>query len=248
CPATQSYGAGDDGSPGAPNEACPIVVPAGKCLDGTTLRDLVVPQPGDLVISEIMPDPNAVADGAGEWFEVTVKKDVDVNGLEAGTTAGTPQMTISDTTCRRRAAGSRLVFAHGTDAGTNGGLPAPEATFTFGLANTGGSLFVGVGGALLDQVTWTSSIEGAARSLDPGKLDPTANDDAAAWCPATTAYGSGDLGTPGAPNPACLAANQCLDNGTPRAIVAPGAGDLVISEVLAGQTDASKDWFEVTVL
>jgi hypothetical protein len=62
---------------------------------------------------------------------------------------------------------------------------------------------VGIDDVLLDAVTWTSSGTGAATSLDPGSRNPTANDDPQNWCPATSAYGAGDLGTPGADNPNC---------------------------------------------
>ena len=39
--------------------------------------------------------------------------------------------------------------------------------------------------------------------LDPDHLDADSNDDGAYWCAATTAYGDGDLGSPGEPNPDC---------------------------------------------
>jgi hypothetical protein len=247
CPATASYGAGDKGSPGAANETCPIVVPPGQCLDGSTLRDLVPPALGDLVISEIMANPTG-DDTMREWFEITMLHDADLAGLALGTTPGTVQATLGGNDCRHRTAGTALVLAHSTDPGVNGGLGAVEGTFAFSMGNTSGALFVASGTTVLDQVAWSSSVDGAARSLDPGQLDPTANDTAANWCTATASYGAGGAGSPGQANPACLAANQCLDGGVPRAIVPPGAGDLVISEVLAGQADPATEWFEVTVL
>ncbi|NIS36798.1 MAG: hypothetical protein GWN73_40345, partial [Actinobacteria bacterium] len=45
---------------------------------------------------------------------------------------------------------------------------------------------------------------GASLSLDPSALSHTANDDGVNWCWATDDYNGGDLGTPGAPNPACM--------------------------------------------
>lgn len=43
----------------------------------------------------------------------------------------------------------------------------------------------------------------ASLSLDPAAIDPILNDDGANWCTATTTYGSGDEGTPGAANDTC---------------------------------------------
>lgn len=256
CDATIAYGAGvppDLGTPAAANSPCPIVIPAGMCLDGQTVRPIVPPALGDVVISEIMPDPNAVGDATGEWFEVTVTKDVDLNGLEIGTTPGTPLKTVTDTNCRRRAAGARVVFGK---TGDNGGLPPLEDTFTFSLANGGGTLYVGVDGTPLDAVTWTAATPGASRSLDPGHIDPTQNDTLTLWCDSTTTYGPGmppDRGTPGAPNDPCpvvVPPGQCLDGNVLRAVVSPVAGDLVISEVMPNPfkvTDAAGEWFEVVV-
>jgi hypothetical protein len=251
CNATSTFGAGDRGTPGAANDVCPIVVPAGKCLDGGTLRDIVVPAAGDVVITEIMPDPNAAPDTTGEWFEVKLNRTVDVNGLEIGTTPGTPQTTLVDPNCRRRTAGSRLVFAKSTSA--NGGLPGVEATFGFSLSNSGGTLYVGANGTTLDATSWTGATAGASHSLDPTKETDAANDDPAAYCDATSVYGDGDRGTPGADNDACpvvLQPGQCLDGQTVRDVVRPAVGDLVITEVMPdpnATADLTGEWFEVSV-
>src|SRR5262249_49151082 len=158
CDGGDAYGDGTNrGTPGAPNATCP---PPNGCRDGDTVRDIVHPGAGDVVITELMPDPSQVGDEEGEGFELLLEKDVDLNGLQFGTRAGTPALTIANGTCLRRAAGSRLVFAHSSDPTVNGGLPAVDQTFTFGLSNAGGMLFVAVGGTDLDQVTWTGSTSG----------------------------------------------------------------------------------------
>jgi hypothetical protein len=256
CDATSVYGDGDRGTPGAENDPCPIVIPAGKCLDGQTVRDVVRPAVGDLVITEVMPDPNAVADLTGEWFEVSVTRDVDLNDLEIGTVTGTPQVTLVDSNCRRRTAGTRLVFAKSSDPGANGQLPTVEATFGFGLTNSNSSLYIGVNGTPLDTVTWTTVGSGKARNLDPGHIDPTQNDDLANWCDATIAYGAGappDLGTPAAANSPCaivIPAGMCLDGQTVRPIVSPALGDVVISEIMPDPSavgDTTGEWFELTI-
>src|SRR5262249_51564383 len=134
CDATVSYGDGGKGTPGRANPTCPPVVPDGMCLDGNVLRATIPPKRGDLVIDEVTPNPRAVADTDGEWFEVAVQSDVDINGLQIGA-AGAPLLTLTDPHCLRRTAGSFMVFARNADPRTNGGLPAVEANFPFSLPN-----------------------------------------------------------------------------------------------------------------
>ena len=59
CDASTEYAPGDSGSPGAANAPCSIVA-QDRCLDDGGQRDVVNPEVGDLVITEIMADPAAV--------------------------------------------------------------------------------------------------------------------------------------------------------------------------------------------
>ncbi len=252
CDSTVAFGTGDLGSPGAANESCGVGGGATTCVDGGTSRDIVAPAVGDIVITELMPNPSAVGDEQGEWFEVLVNRDVDLNGLEIGSDPGTVEMTVGAEDCVRATAGSYVLFARNADATTNGGLPAVDFVYDFGLSNSAGSLFVGRGGAVLDSVSYTSSSDGAATQLDPRRLDPTANDDENNFCAATAAYGDGDLGSPGVANEQCnlpVPAGQCDDNGTLRAIVPATVGDLVVNEIMPNPsgTESENEWFEVLV-
>jgi hypothetical protein len=204
CAGEAVYGDGDKGTPGAANPTCNIA-PEGKCYDNDVLRDLVKPQAGDLVITEFMPDPStgAADDATGEWFEIYVGVAVDLNGLEIGKVPGTVDFEIKARDCLRITAGSHALFARSADSGLNGGMDNVTAEFDLGLTNGESGLFVGIDGVVLDAITWTGSTEGVATSLDPQSRNPTANDDPQNWCPATSAYGAGDLGTPGADNPNC---------------------------------------------
>jgi len=252
CESENEYDTGQFGTPGSVNDACSIVAPT-DCNDGGSPRAVVSPAVGDLVISEVMPNPAAVDDALGEWFEVYVAKDVDINGLNFGTVAGEPKAGVNSADCLRVTAGSYLVFARNADMTMNGGLTNLTGTFSFSLTNTGGSLFIGVGTTVLDQVTWASSGTGKARGLDPTKLDPTENDTAEFWCNADApTYGAGDTGTPGAENGSCdipPPAGQCYDGVNLRAIVKPMAADVKITELMpnpAGTgTDADMEWIEV---
>ncbi|HET6613259.1 MAG TPA: lamin tail domain-containing protein [Kofleriaceae bacterium] len=253
CPSEVEYATGAFGSPKEANPPCGTTTP-GQCSEGGVLRDVVSPAPGDLVITEIMANPDAANDETGEWFEVLVNADVDLNGLAVGTTPGEPEVIVGDgqQECLHVAAGTYVVFAASLEATDNGGLPVASYAIDFGLSNSGDSLYLGTGDQVLDQVTWQSGdvYTGAATSLDPGSLDPTANDDFGVWCEAVDVYGAGDKGTPGAENPACdfpLPDGMCEEEGVARAIVAPVAGDITISEWMANPdavTDDKGEWFE----
>lgn len=203
CRATATYGAGDLGTPGAENSACPVVVTQGKCLDGEAVRDIVKPVSGQLVITEIMANPDAVDDSVGEWFEVLTTADLDLNDLEVGITPGTVKTTLKSIECLKASSGTHVVFARNSDGELNGGLPQVSHLFKFDLLNSTGGLFVGMGGAVLDVVTYSKTTAGAASSLDPGASTPEANDLSENWCAATSPYGAGDQGTPGAASKPC---------------------------------------------
>lgn len=258
CDATQTYGEGDLGTPGEPNAQCGSLAPPGTCLDGAASRPVVFPDTGDLVITEVMPNPEAVGDTTGEWFEVTATRDVDLNGigLDRASDSSNPNV-VSSPTCIRLAAGQRAIFARSTDAAVNGGLPAVTAAFSFSLVSgtptSPGDVQILLGSDVLDAVTWTHSTAGASRALDPDETSNLTNDSEAVWCDGTAAYGSGDLGTPGAANAQCattVPTGSCLENGTARTAVTPAVGDLVITEVMANPgavSDTTGEWIEVRV-
>ncbi|MFZ5471516.1 MAG: lamin tail domain-containing protein [Myxococcota bacterium] len=252
CDAQGEFSPGSFGSPGFANASCPP--PAGSCTDPLTqtARAVVSPNVGELVISELMADPAAVADTEGEWFEVFARADVDLNGLELSN--GTSSTVVSAAGCLRVSANGSAVFVRNLDPVVNGGISTAAATFGFSLTNSGGTLSVKNGAVVIDSISYTSSASGMASQLDPTRLDATANDSEANFCPATATYGAGDKGTPGAANSACQAVanpDQCIDALTsqPRALVRPAVGDLVITEYMANPsgTDTGKEWFEVWV-
>jgi hypothetical protein len=241
-------GSGEYGSPQLSNEPCQSLPPT-QCKEGGVARDIVAPQVGDLVFDEFLANPTST-DTDREWFEVAVTRDVDLNGLEVGKTPGTVDLKVSALDCIKATAGSVLLFAQSNDPLVNGGLPAPDQLFDFSLVNSNGSLFLGYASQVLDQITWTSSYDGASTGLDPTLLTPTDNDNPANWCEAVDTYGTaGNLGTPKAANPSCgiVPPGQCLEGGVARDKVPPQAGQLVITEFLANPTgtDTNKEWFEV---
>lgn len=245
------------GTPGAANQDCMIILP-GQCDDGGTMRATVPPAPGDLVITEVMPSPAAVSDTTGEWFEVLVNRDVDLNGVGLDR-AGDSTMpnVLASPDCLRVTAGTHLVFARSTDGTMNGMLPRVDGQFTFslvgGTAASPGDVRLVIDTVELDSFAWTSSRNGRTLQLDAGLTAPADNDVAGNVCDGNAIYGAGDLGTPGAANRDCgtSTSGMCTDGAVMRPIVTPTAGQVRISEWMpdpTAVTDANGEWFEVQAL
>ncbi|MBN2498981.1 MAG: lamin tail domain-containing protein [Deltaproteobacteria bacterium] len=252
CESETEYAEDSFGTPGVVNEACEGTLPPTRCMDGENERAVVPPNPGDVVISEFMADPEAADDAVGEWFEIYFAANCDLNGLELGKTPGTVVNTVSSRDCIPVAAGSYLVFAVNADSNTNGGLPDVAWEVDISLSNAGGEIFASYGGNLLDHITYSGCTKAASTGLDPTMMDPTQNDDAANWCAATAAYGAGDLGSPGAANPSCgiVPPGKCYEGETLRDKVPPLPGEIVINELMPNPagTDDDQEWFEILVL
>ncbi len=249
---------GNFGTPGQDNDCTPVVL--GQCSDGGTMRDAVPPSTGDLVITEIMPKPSANSATTAQWFEVLAKKDLDLNGVGLDRANDTASPTvISSTSCIHMAAGSYGVFARSADMAANGNL-TPLATFAFSInPSATPDVQLVYGATVIDAVSWTTSTTGKSLSLDPDFTDASSNDVPSNYCDGQTIYYTNtattpksDLGTPGAANEQCTAVAQpgmCLDAGTPRPIVKPTVGQLVITEALANPAgtggDAMFEWVEL---
>ena len=214
---TADAGTPDAGTPLCAGQTCPCsttasagwcvvgeTCTAGACVSGTLV--------GALVISEIMNDPDAVADMLGEWFEVYNRSEtpVDLRGVRVRG-GGTEMFEIIG-------AGPVLVAGHGYavlgitgDTATNGGV---TLTFAYGSAMTFGNtgtdvvtLLASDGTTVIDTVTYGTTVGsgwpvavGRTKSLRPMIPDATTNDQGTAWCPGGPVYGRGDFGTPGAAN------------------------------------------------
>jgi len=102
-------------------------------LAAATGSDLDALTAGDLIISEIMPNPAAVSDWKGEWFEIynNTASDININGLEIAS-AGQMGFTVSsDLTI---ASGEYAVFAVRGSAGENGGISSVDYVYNYNNA------------------------------------------------------------------------------------------------------------------
>ncbi len=203
CDAVMPYSTGDLGTPGEANTSCSFV----PCEDPTThnIREVNPPTSGNVIITEFLADPDAVAEQQGEFIEVYFSQATDLNGLQLGDSSQT-HTTIDSWECLPVSAGTYVVFARDSNVSTNGGIPNVAAEFSFALNNSGTeSIWVAYGGTHLDDVTYTQNSTGASRYLGSNHLSATENDTEANWCDSTTAWSgsAGDFGSPGAANGTC---------------------------------------------
>ncbi len=160
---------------------------------------------GDIIITEIMQNPSINSDPAGEYFEVynTSGTSIDMIGWIIKDEASvTETHTISSNLIVP--AGGYAVIGNG--AMPNGGV---SLDYTYdndiSLGNSTDGLVIECSSTVIDQVVWDNGAtfpdpSGASMELSTTALNSTDNDNGANWGTATSAFGGGDLGTPGAVN------------------------------------------------
>lgn len=207
-----------------------------------------------VVINEVMPNPDAVTDGNGEWFEVHNRGTLAAN-LQGWTihSGGDAARTITGSLVVEP--GGYAVLARHADPGVNGGVTVDHAWGTgIGLGNSADWLAIrDASGATVDSIAWNASVP-TGRSR--GVVDPElAHGDmmGANWLHATSVYGAGDQGTPGARNDGkrgglsvhVLDAGNAdaiyIENGSSRVMIDAGQGigrmdDLIAEMGLVGGT------------
>ena len=140
------------------------------------------------------------------WVSSALANDVDLDGLIIKD-LGSNSFTVTGTLIG--GPGSYLIFAKEGDPTINGGL-TPDYVFTGSnsLGNSSDELVIEANGLVIDEIAWDNGAtypdpSGATMTLDAAFQDSISNDDGANWCVATSSYGDGDLGTPGAINDTC---------------------------------------------
>ena len=116
CESSSSYGDGDLGTPGQANDSC------GGLSDLNT---------GDLIITELMPDPTKTADYRGEWFEIynNTATNINLNGLVIGGSGSDPGETVSDNVYI--APGGYALFAVRSGSFDNGGMTNVDYKYSY---------------------------------------------------------------------------------------------------------------------
>ena len=247
CAARSEYAPGAKGTPGARNDPCTAPT---TCRDGEGVRPMVTPGPGDLLISEVHANPRAVPDAQGEFVELLVVKDLDLNGIWIGKGMADAESGVSAQTCLLVQSGTHLVVAgQETD---NGGLPRVDIPWRLHLANAGGTVVVGWGDRAVDSVSYPAASDGASWQLDEASRTELSG----RWCTTTTMrFGSGDLGSPGLANELCpepeepVASDRCSTADGQRPIASPAPGQILLTEIMPNPesiADADGEYFELT--
>ncbi|WP_299181297.1 T9SS type A sorting domain-containing protein [uncultured Aquimarina sp.] len=170
-------------------------------LTGIVYQTPVCANVGDIIITEIMQNP--VSDGDdpnGEYFELynTTSSPIDIASWTIKDDDGVNDLHVI--------ANSLVIPANGyiVIGDPNGSIVldyAYEARDVF-LGNSTDGIIIECSSTVIDQVIWDNGATfpdptGASMELSINDLNSIANDDGANWAEAVTAFGSGDLGTPG---------------------------------------------------
>ncbi len=158
-----------------------------------------------ILITEIMKNPNAVADSDGEWFEIYNygTADVNINGWTIKD-LGTDQHTIDNGGPLWVPAKGFLVLGISDNSATNGGVSVDYVYSSIYLGNADDELILiaADGTTEVDRVTWDDGINwpdptGASMVFTGESFQD--NNDPSLWTTATQPWpgSAGDLGSPG---------------------------------------------------
>ena len=167
-------------------------------------------QVGDLLISEVMANPSAVGDSAGEWFEVfnASNSDIDLNGLLLSDD-GSNSHTVLSASPLLLSSGSYFVFGNNGDMATNGGLSVDYVYTGFTLSNSADQIVISDNLGELVRLDYSGAPFGnsgisAELTIQDSPLLSTHY--VLTPSEALFQYGLGDFGTPGAAGSFALSA------------------------------------------
>ena len=159
--------------------------------------------PSEVIITEIMQNPASVSDANGEWFEVynSGSSNIDINGWIISDN-GSDNHLIDDEIII--SSSQYFVFGRNADIASNGGVNVDYEYSGFTLGNSDDEIviFSSDGVTEIDRVEYDGGQSwpdptGASMTLSNLASD---NNIGSNWQTSETAYGDGDLGTPGQSN------------------------------------------------
>jgi hypothetical protein len=196
----------------AANSSCNI----NRNINSPSCVSAACANPGDIIITEIMQNPAINSDPAGEYIEVynTTGSPIDMSGwiIKDDVTAAESHTIVSLIV---PANGYAVI---GNVATPNGGV---TMNYTYGndisLGNGLDGLIIECSSTVIDQVIWDGGPafpdpSGASMELATNKYTAADNDLGENWGTAVSAFGDGDLGTPGSVNDFTLSVNQFETN------------------------------------
>ncbi len=124
--------------------------------------------PGDIIISEVMANPEAVSDSNGEWFEVhnLTGNTLDLNGITLSDD-GTNSHVVNFGGALTLNPNDYLVFGKNGSSSLNGGYMADYAYSGFSLSNGADEIVIGLDGMELVRLEYGSgfAVSGVSREL-----------------------------------------------------------------------------------
>lgn len=171
---------------------------------------------GDVVINELMIDPESVNDANAEWIEILNLTDMYLDlrllRLQDNGVDNYAVEEISPGSMIMEPNGYLLLCANG-DFWNNGGVDC-HGTFLyqtfgggFGLSNTDDEVILrSIDNVMLDRFDYSEgfAVEGVSMGVDIDYATPSANDNPNEWCEQFGFLPDGDNGTPNAPNSMCF--------------------------------------------
>lgn len=160
---------------------------------------------GDVIITEIMKNPEKVSDAKGEYFEIfnTTSTDIDLSNWLITDNNNDYHVVMSDAPIVIPAKGYFVLGRNGNNS-ENGGYTPDYVYSSFFLTNSSDEINLhDPTGLIIDSVAYGDGTfpEAKGESMQfTGDLTAANNDDGANWEPAVTSFGDGDYGTPGVAN------------------------------------------------
>lgn len=165
---------------------------------------------GEILITEIMYDPAALSDTEGEWFEIY---------NHSGRTLNLQNLVLTRDDLNRHVITESIeippagYYVFQRTSQSTGALNSYVYGSAITLSNTGATLAIynegseSDPGSLIFSVNYGESSfpsgSGASISLNPLLMDAVSAISGTSWCVSSSAYDTGDLGTPGSVNDAC---------------------------------------------
>lgn len=187
----------------AANSSCNFTrsITSPSCVGNVTCAN-----PGDIIITEIMQNPNAVGDNVGEYFEIynTTAAAINMQGWVIKDDVTASEMHVISNLIVP--ANGYAVLGLNNDTAVNGGMVVNYVyPSVISLGNGVDGLIIECSGTIIDQVIYDDGATfpdgtGASMELAISKYNATDNDLGVNWGLGTATYGAGDLGTPGSVN------------------------------------------------
>ena len=153
---------------------------------------------GDLIITEIMTNPDRVGDPSGEWIELynTTNETLTLNGMELGsvTDGDYHRITPGEGEVLTVEGRSFILLGINGDTDTNGGVEVAYVYDDIVMSNESDDLYLKANGSVIDSVAWDDGetfpdSAGASMALDPNYFDSALNDQAEGWCQSIKTWG-----------------------------------------------------------